>query len=305
MNKYFKIFLIFSLVFLFSHQASAAGLVPCGGTGQSPCTPCHLWDLANNVIKFIFVGLAIPILTVVMIWGGVLMMTGGADSILEGKASAGNITKGKKMLRSGVIGIFIAAGAWLIVTTIVHTFAGTSVSDKYTVGWADIECDLDSQPPSQPPVPPPGPGTQPPPATALQCSASSVSPLVNAIISCVMSQAAGQGISVAQPTNRQMNEGCHSCASPNTPASGCSNSGNGISCHYGGTRCAGTGNAVDFALSSGASPLNWGKLRDLAINCGGSGGAYCEAGGVRPLAGCSASGIDHVHVNASASCGCQ
>lgn len=232
-------------------------------------------------------------------------MTGGADSIIEGKSSAGNITRGKKMLMSGVIGIFIAGGAWLIVTTIVNTFA----EGRYTVGWANIGCTLDSGGGGGgvTPTPTPGPGTPTPTptTTALQCSASSVSPLVNAIISCVMSQASSQGLSVSQPQPNQLNQGCHSCAAPNTPSAGCSNSGTGISCHYGGTMCAGTGNAVDFSLSSGRTPLNWGKLRDLAINCGGSGGAYCEAGGVRPQAGCSASGIDHVHVNASASCGCQ
>lgn len=298
MNKYFKIFLIFSLVFLFSHQASAAGLVPCGtsAAGSSPCTPCHLWTLANNVVDFIFKGLAIPILTVVMIWGGVLML-----------ANFGNptqITKGRKMLLSGVIGIFIAAGAWLIVTTIVNTFA----SGKYTVGWANIECDLDSGGGGGiTPTPTPGPGTPTPtptPATALQCSASSVSPLVTSIVNCVLADApkTPNNLSVPAPQPNQLNAGDHACNLTGNPPN--------ISCHYGGRLCNGTGNAVDFSLpASQRSPLNWGKLRDLALTCasrnGGSGGAYCEAGGVRPQAGCSASGIDHVHVNASASCGCQ
>src|SRR3989344_1118292 len=159
----------------------------------------------------------------------------------------------------------------------------------------------------------PTPGVTPTPSpsptpTGLKCSADSISPQVQAIINCVMSGAAAQNLLINQPTSNQLNAGCHTCRMPNNPYTGCSSWTSGptnISCHYGGTQCNGAGNAVDFSLSAPTrTPQNWDKLRNLATSCGAS-GAWCEAGSIRFIGTCSVVDIDHVHANASGSCGCN
>src|SRR3989344_2919549 len=211
MSKYFKLPLISGLCFLifaFSlpvlQQASAAGslpsqLVPCGSSasGQSSCTICHLWNLASNIINYIFYGLAIPILTIMLIWGGILM--------LFSFGNPSQITKGKKAMTSAIIGILITACSYLLISTIINTFA----AGRFTAGWVTINCAAAITPPPPPPPPPPGPALSCNSSgqcvsggggqtcttntgcasTALQCSASSVSPLVSSVVSCVMSQA--------------------------------------------------------------------------------------------------------------------
>src|SRR3989338_311831 len=161
--------------------------------------------------------------------------------------------------------------------------------------------------PTATPTPTATPSPSPTP-TGLKCSADSISPPVQAIINCVMSGAGAQNLLINQPTSNQLNAGCHTCRMPNNPYTGCSTWTSGttnISCHYGGTQCNGTGNAVDFSLSAPTrTPQNWDKLRNLATSCGAS-GAWCEAGSIRFIGTCSVVDIDHVHANASGSCGCN
>ena len=89
--------------------ATAQGLIPCGNPGQKPCTVSDLVVLANNVIKFTFTYLVLPIVAVGILASGIMILTAGG--------SAGQIEKGKKMLWSLLIGFFIAAVAWLFVNT--------------------------------------------------------------------------------------------------------------------------------------------------------------------------------------------
>src|SRR3990167_6768586 len=158
------------------------------------------------------------------------------------------------------------------------------------------------------PTPTPTPSTTPTPGvtpsptptpTGLKCSADNISAQTQALVNCVMSGAAAQGLSVIQPQPNQLNKGSHTC-DLSIPS---------ISCHYGGTRCNGTGNAADFSLQGirgdpSRSAQNWDKLRNLATSCGAT-GAFCEAGSIRFIGTCNVVDIDHVHANASPSCGCN
>jgi len=64
-------------------------LVPCGtsATGNVPCTPCHLWLLADNIINFIL-WLSLPILVIALLYGGIiwLISIGNPTQIERGKA---------------------------------------------------------------------------------------------------------------------------------------------------------------------------------------------------------------------------
>lgn len=84
-----------------------AQLVPCDGPN------CHLSDLGtmvNTIIDFL-VKLALPLLAVMLAWGGFLLLFSGGDP--------GKITSGKKVLWASVIGFLLVMFAWLIVKTVL------------------------------------------------------------------------------------------------------------------------------------------------------------------------------------------
>ena len=120
-------------IFLFLALPVFAGLVPCGYGNLPQCTPCHIWVLASNIINFLLFRAAIPIVTLALLAGGIFMIT-----------AAGNptqIAKGKSIIASSLIGIFIAFSAWLIVNTIINTIS----EGKLTAAWRQVDinqCDV-------------------------------------------------------------------------------------------------------------------------------------------------------------------
>ncbi len=132
MRKQKKVLLIFFFsiaTLVLSHSSLAAPIipnqiVPC----TNNCTPCDLWRLADNIMNFALYALSLPVLTLVILIAGIMMVFAGGDQR--------KITTAKKMLWTSVIGIFIAFGAWLIINTILHTFANGDLA----WGWTKIEC---------------------------------------------------------------------------------------------------------------------------------------------------------------------
>ena len=86
------------------------GLVPCGNEGQEPCDFNSFLLLIHNGIKFLLFDLAVPIAAIMFAYAGVLLVTTGSS---EGK------TKAKNIFTNTVIGLAVAAGAWLIINTIL------------------------------------------------------------------------------------------------------------------------------------------------------------------------------------------
>jgi len=97
-------------------------IVPCG-LNDVPCKVCHIFPLVNNVISFILLGLAMPFAVVMILLGGILMVTGaGNPSQLE---------KGKNYLTWAVIGLMVAFAGWIIVDTIIK---GLTVKANWGAG---------------------------------------------------------------------------------------------------------------------------------------------------------------------------
>ncbi len=94
--------------------ARAEGLVPCGGPGEPNCTFGHLVEMVDKIVQFALFNIAIPIAVVVVVIGGVTIMTSGGN---ESK-----IAKGKQMMTGTFVGLLIAFGAWLIVETVINVF---------------------------------------------------------------------------------------------------------------------------------------------------------------------------------------
>jgi len=99
---------------LFSNRASAAGLVPCGGSGENPCNWCFFGELFSRVVDFIM-KLVFPLAAVMIVVGGAMIMTAGGSS--------GRFEKGKEMITGAVIGILVALLSWIFIDTIISMFA--------------------------------------------------------------------------------------------------------------------------------------------------------------------------------------
>jgi len=108
--------------------SSAQGLVPCNNNKEDTIitnkdgtktvvkpTPCDFkafMALINKVINFILFTLAVPIAAIMCAYAGILMLFSGGES-------AGNRTKAKGIFTNAILGLVIAAGAWLIVKTLI------------------------------------------------------------------------------------------------------------------------------------------------------------------------------------------
>lgn len=88
----------------------AAGIVPCGGTGQGSCTICDLFVGVKNIIDFL-VEIAWLIGVVMLIYAGITLLTSGE--------SESRREKGKKALWLALWGMIIAFAGWIIVDTVI------------------------------------------------------------------------------------------------------------------------------------------------------------------------------------------
>src|SRR3989338_2423379 len=124
MKPKIKILLMATLgIVLVAGLASAHGrpppqIVTCGSS-VAPynvhCSICEVWHLADHIINFFLFGLALPILVIAILIGGIMWLF-----------SAGNpqkITLGKTIITSALIGVLIAFAGWLVVDSIIKTLA--------------------------------------------------------------------------------------------------------------------------------------------------------------------------------------
>lgn len=134
--KAFKIFFIVYLVVIIFVGANSvyAGIhtgpiVPCGSSGQSSCTLCHIWNLASNIINFISFNLAIPIATLLFVVAGVIFLTSAGNEQRVGLA--------KSIFTSTVIGLLIIFCSWLLIDTLLKTIANpdTTSGSRLIYSW--------------------------------------------------------------------------------------------------------------------------------------------------------------------------
>lgn len=135
MKIHFTVFLLASLIFpvLVSAQAKP-GLLPlvqCG-TEQEPiknttnsdgsisqiggeiinsCTFNDLLGLISRVVSFVLFYLTIPLAAIMFAYAGFLLLFSGGNS--------GQMQRAKEIASNVVVGLILALGAWLIVTTIL------------------------------------------------------------------------------------------------------------------------------------------------------------------------------------------
>jgi hypothetical protein len=105
-------------VFSFAQSISPSlGLVPCNNTPDASgviaqkCDFDAFMNLINKVIKFVLFDLAVPIAAIMFLYAGFELITSGGSTEKRGMA--------KKVFTNALIGLALAAAAWLIVRTIL------------------------------------------------------------------------------------------------------------------------------------------------------------------------------------------
>ncbi|OGM98299.1 MAG: hypothetical protein A2915_04265 [Candidatus Yanofskybacteria bacterium RIFCSPLOWO2_01_FULL_41_34] len=140
--------LVFMFFPIFTYAVSWWPLVPCGtSVNPTPCNQCDLFRLLKNVIDFVLIGLMPPVAAILFVWGGFLILMGGANP--------GLISKGRSIFWNTAIGVAIILASWLITNTIIRSIAEDNIAPE----WWKFECRVTTV--SQPPVPQPSEGPLP------------------------------------------------------------------------------------------------------------------------------------------------
>lgn len=96
------------------------------------CGFCQLFQLLDNIIKFM--ATIAPILAVGFIaYGAIVIMTAGG--------SPTKITDGRKIITRAVVGVLIVMGAWIIVSSVFLLITG-SYRGVLPLPWHQIKCNL-------------------------------------------------------------------------------------------------------------------------------------------------------------------
>jgi len=98
-----------------STTSTTTSAPPASGSLVKCTENCEFKDfliLISDVVKFILFNLAVPIAAIMFFYAGFLMVTAGGES-------AGARTKAKNIFTNTIIGLALAAGAWIIIHTIL------------------------------------------------------------------------------------------------------------------------------------------------------------------------------------------
>lgn len=128
------LFSVFAPFVAFAHNASIwplgywGPLVACGG--QVCHSLCDLVDLGQHLTAFGISLVIFAIAPVMVVYGGVKMVISAG--------SPERLKEGKKIVLNGVIGIAIALGAYLIISTFLFIM-GVAAGGQ-GVQWPNIQC---------------------------------------------------------------------------------------------------------------------------------------------------------------------
>ncbi|MBI3888813.1 hypothetical protein HY311_03410 [Candidatus Nomurabacteria bacterium] len=98
--------------FSLANTPPTSGLVPClTKSNPGPCDFNALMTLVNTLINFALYFMAIPIAAIMFVYAGFELVSSGGSTEKRGIA--------KKVFTNAVIGLILAAAAWLIVKTLL------------------------------------------------------------------------------------------------------------------------------------------------------------------------------------------
>lgn len=110
-NKMKKIIAIFIIVLIGVASSSfiqAAGILPdCGGPGEEACTICNLFQLIDNIVRIVIVGLVPAAAGLVIAIAGFKMLINQNNAEVMGES--------KKIILMVIIGLLLIYGSYAIV----------------------------------------------------------------------------------------------------------------------------------------------------------------------------------------------
>jgi len=108
-------------------------ILTCGFTDAQDgpnCTFCSLFHTAQHALMFMIWIIAIPVATIGLLIGGILMIISGGNEKL--------LAQGKQAVTAAGIGLIIVSTAWAVVNTII--VALNSGSSLNLSNWFSINC---------------------------------------------------------------------------------------------------------------------------------------------------------------------
>jgi len=112
---------------------NAAGLIPCGGRNENPCTICYLIVGFNGIInKMLYLSFFIAL--AVLAFASVMYIVSAGDSGATGMA--------KNAMKNATIGIVVMFSAWIIVNytmQLLGTKPGLGIEN--IGGWDKFQCE--------------------------------------------------------------------------------------------------------------------------------------------------------------------
>ncbi len=213
-------------------------LVPCGTIVKStPCTLCHLYTLAQNIMGFLM-WQVVPIIAIFAFsWAGFKILISGDNPGLR--------SEGFGIMKKTLVGILIVFSSWIIINEVLLFFGGQQGTDAQgnKIGgvlsnpWNAVNCKL-------------------PPAPTVAGFNNGPSYELSQLMSVV--KTAVPSIQIVQPTTDS-----HIPATCNPLDTNLSNFNNANacqhakdSCHYGGKNCPQLGSfAFDFTATSVTDPI--------------------------------------------------
>lgn len=136
-----KLLILFVLMifagFVFCPEYSdAAGLVPCGGKDEDPCTLCHLFIGINNILTWMR-NVLVAVGTFAIVGAGILyIVSAGSQQMME---------TAKTMIKQALIGVAVVLGSWLIVNTVMNVLSVRSDLGVSATSWNKFECSTEAQ----------------------------------------------------------------------------------------------------------------------------------------------------------------
>lgn len=95
-------------------------IIPCSGLD---CSVCDIFELISNVINFATFTIAAPLGAIILIYGGIMLITSGGN---EKKKSSGT-----NAVWAAVVGLFITFAAWVMVNTVLGALADKDFSESW------------------------------------------------------------------------------------------------------------------------------------------------------------------------------
>jgi hypothetical protein len=124
-------FIIFLIILVFPLISRAAGLVPCGGERENPCTLCDFFLMFQGIVNFFLFNIVLIVAVLMLVIGGFLFFFAGG--------SPSSLSRAKSVITSTVIGLIIIYTAWLIINTF-FVIIGVSDWTGLAGGWFKIDC---------------------------------------------------------------------------------------------------------------------------------------------------------------------